>query len=146
MNKAASPHVDPDGQPSPVAPAEPAPASAHQENIEMRILLFAAALSISGIAVAQTSQPSGQTVDDPSQATGPQGITQQGTDPEGRAMAPAGTDQIPQEANADRVPMAGQGGPFEPRAAAGDYPPCSRTVTDSCIQTYERGVRRAPRR
>ena len=22
------------------------------------------------------------------------------------------------------------------------YPPCSRTVTDRCIQTYERGVRR----
>jgi hypothetical protein len=35
--------------------------------------------------------------------------------------------------------MRGVGGPVE----AGNYPPCSRTVTDSCIQTYERGVRRS---
>jgi len=57
----------------------------------MKRILFAAALSISGIAFAQpqtdttTQQPSGQTVDDPSQATGPQGVTQQGTDPQGQA-------------------------------------------------------------
>lgn len=31
-------------------------------------------------------------------------------------------------------------------AAEGDYPPCSRTVTDRCIQTYERGVKAKPRR
>jgi hypothetical protein len=31
-------------------------------------------------------------------------------------------------------------------AAAGEYPPCSRTVTDGCIQTYERGVRSSRRR
>jgi hypothetical protein len=34
------------------------------------------------------------------------------------------------------------GGPAE----AGNYPPCSRAVTDSCIQTNERGMRRRPRR
>jgi hypothetical protein len=28
-----------------------------------------------------------------------------------------------------------------PRDARHHYPPCSRTVTDSCIQLYERGVR-----
>lgn len=28
-----------------------------------------------------------------------------------------------------------------PREARGGYPPCSRTVTDRCIQLYERGVR-----
>jgi hypothetical protein len=33
----------------------------------------------------------------------------------------------------------GVGGPY---TAAKSYPPCSRTVTDSCIQTYERGRRR----
>jgi len=27
--------------------------------------------------------------------------------------------------------------------ASGGYPPCSRTVTDRCIQLYERGVRTA---
>jgi hypothetical protein len=89
----------------------------------MRKVLFAAALSISSIAMAQSStttqptttttgtaaQPSGQTVDDPSQATGPQGVTQQGTVPNNQS------------------------------GAGREYPPCSRTVTDGCIQTYERG-------
>lgn len=45
-------------------------------------------------------------------------------------------------------PGVGAGGPFE-AAAAGDpvnasgYPPCSRTVTDRCIQLHERAVRAA---
>lgn len=108
----------------------------------MKMLIFAAALSISGIAFAQ-SQPSGQTVDDPSQATGPQGVTQQGTDPNGQAVAPAGTNEMATPAPGQAT-VPSVGGPFEPRAAAGDYPPCSKTVTDSCTQTYERGVR--PRR
>ncbi len=53
----------------------------------------------------------------------------------------------------DRV--TAMGGPYEPADNAGedrgtawprtsrsDYPACSRTVTDRCIQLYERGVRR----
>ena len=54
----------------------------------------------------------------------------------------------------DRV--AAMGGPYDPesgdvdegrtaawpRASRSDYPACSRTVTDRCIQLYERGVRR----
>ncbi|MEA3045145.1 MAG: hypothetical protein QOH47_2983 [Sphingomonadales bacterium] len=35
----------------------------------------------------------------------------------------------------DKDDMAG------PPEARGGYPPCSRTVTDNCIQLYERGVR-----
>jgi hypothetical protein len=43
--------------------------------------------------------------------------------------------------------MTNQQGAFASRPAAGEYPPCSRTVTDGCTQTYERGVRRSrPRR
>lgn len=95
----------------------------------MKSIILAAALSVSGIALAQTTtttsttqttaQPSGQTVDDPSQSTGPRGVTQQGTVPDGQSSG----------------------------ASGGDYPPCSRTVTDSCIQTYEKGVRGSrPRR
>jgi hypothetical protein len=51
--------------------------------------------------------------------------------------------------------VAAMGGPYEPADDAGkdrasawprtsrsDYPACSRTVTDRCIQLYERGVRR----
>jgi hypothetical protein len=38
---------------------------------------------------------------------------------------------------------AGVGGPLLDAAgqpvAEGDYPPCSKTVTDNCLQTYERG-------
>lgn len=121
----------------------------------IRPILFAAALSIGGIAVAQTEQPSGQTaeeppqptgqtVDDPSQATGPQGVTQQGTDPQGQAVPPAGANQtVAPEPGQAVVPSPAQNTAFQPRPAAGEYPPCSRTVTDSCIQTYERGVRRA---
>jgi hypothetical protein len=37
----------------------------------------------------------------------------------------------------------GMGGPT---SASGNYPPCSRTMRDSCIQTNERGMRRRPRR
>jgi hypothetical protein len=65
----------------------------------MRSILLAFALTVSGAAIAQTqpttTQPSGETVDDPSQATGPEGVTQQGTDPDGQATAPAGTNQAP---------------------------------------------------
>jgi hypothetical protein len=111
----------------------------------MRTILFAAALSISGIAYAQTEdqateQPSGETVDDPSQSTGPRGITQQGTDPNGQAMTPSGMNQgtSPMMSNDSNMAMS--------RPAAGQYPACSRTVTDSCVQTYERGVRRPARR
>lgn len=34
-------------------------------------------------------------------------------------------------------------GPSAPREVKTGYPPCSRTVTDNCIQLYERGVRTA---
>jgi hypothetical protein len=143
----------------------------------MKALLFAGALSVSALAFAQDAQqpapssqgsqtdaanqdmdatqstetqtdtqPSGVTVDDPSQATGPQGITQQGTDPSGQATAPAGTNQAP-AGGGMAVPAPGQGAAFTPRPAAGEYPPCTRTVTDNCVQTYERGNRRSrPRR
>ena len=136
----------------------------------MRTLLFAAALSISSIALAQNTtnsdtpaqtedeatqqtsedkaEPSGQTVDDPSQSTGPQGVTQQGTDPNGQATAPAGTNQgVQGQAGTGMVvPAPNQQAAFTPRPAAGEYPPCSRTVTDNCIQTYERRTRRPRRR
>jgi hypothetical protein len=109
----------------------------------MKSLLFAAALSFSSLALAQSAstsqstaaQPSGQTVNDPSQSTGPRGVTQQNTVPNGQASAPAGANQGPGTSSGS------QSEPFTPPPAAGEYPPCSRTVTDGCIQTYERGVR-----
>lgn len=99
----------------------------------MKAYLFAAALAVAGTAVAQT----GNTVNDPSQASGPRGVTQQGTDPDGQACTPAGFN-----ANSSAYPpcMAPGGTPTSTTGAT--PPPCSRTVTDGCIQTYERGVRR----
>ncbi len=128
----------------------------------MKTFLFAAALSISSVALAQTAgqnttqqdmtqqdttQPSGETVDDPSQSTDPEGVTQQGTDPNGQAAATAGTNEGVQNTPATGMaqPMPNQNAAFTPRSAAGEYPPCSRMVTDNCVQTYERGVRRGRR-
>jgi hypothetical protein len=64
----------------------------------MKTLLFAAALALSGAALAQ----SGQTVADPDQSSGPRGVTQQGTDPNGEACTPPGYN-----------------------AGTGGYPPCA---------------------
>lgn len=38
------------------------------------------------------------------------------------------------------APPPGWGADREDDARTGGYPPCSRTVTDRCIQLYERGV------
>ena len=94
----------------------------------MKIILFAAALTLGSAALAQ----SGNTVDDVSQASGPRGVTQQGTDPEGQACTPPGYN-----AGSSAYPTC----PSAP-APAPDLPRCSKTVTDHCVQAYERGVRR----
>ncbi len=97
----------------------------------MRIIIFAAALTLGGAALAQT----GNTVSDPSQSSGPRGVTQQGTDPEGQPCTPAGFN-----AGTSAYPAceAGSGS----AASTATPPRCSKTVTDHCVQAYERGVRR----
>jgi hypothetical protein len=122
----------------------------------MKALIFAAALALSGAAIAQTS-PAGNTVDDPDQSSGPRGMTQQGTDPNGEACTPpgynAGTGGYPPCAGAMGAMAGGaasggmaggtmSAGAGSGGAMAGNMPACSRTVTDRCTQTYERGVRR----
>jgi hypothetical protein len=87
----------------------------------MKIILFAAALTLGSAALAQ----SGNTVDDVSQASGTRGVTQQGTDPDGTGYPTCAA------------------GNSNAAAGAGATPPrCSKTVKDGCIQAYERGVRR----
>jgi hypothetical protein len=103
----------------------------------MKIILFAAALTLGSAALAQT----GNTVSDPSQSMGPRGVTQQGTDPDGQACTPAGFNagsSAYQACGAGGTASGGETGD----GAAGTRPPCSRTVTDGCVQTYERGMRR----
>jgi hypothetical protein len=97
----------------------------------MKMFVFAAALMLGSAAVAQT----GNTVDDPSQSSGPRGVTQQGTDPDGQACTPAGYN-----AGTTGYPTCEAG---SASAASTATPPrCSKTVKDHCVQAYERGVRR----
>lgn len=118
----------------------------------MRTILLAAALSIGGMATAQTTTTSGTaqadaTVGSPD-GTDPNarnvppgdGITQQGTNPEGQAVAPPGANQtITPIPGATIVPAPNQEAVFAPKPASEDYPSCSSTVTDGCVQRYERG-------
>ncbi len=58
------------------------------------------------------------------------------------ATAPAGVNQtvvIPPGAKV--VVAADQSAAFTPTASTGELPPCSKTVTDRCKQTYEKGGR-----
>ena len=96
----------------------------------MKLLVIAAALTISSAAVAQT---------DPNARGVPpgDGITQQGTNPEGQACSPPGYN----------VGIGGYppcGGDQHPNVAPNPPtpPPCTKQLTDHCTQTYERGVRR----
>ena len=97
----------------------------------MKIILFAAALTLGSAALAQ----SGNTVDDVSQASGPRGVTQQGTDPDGQACTPAGYN-----ANTTGYPTceAGAGSP----ASTATPPRCSKTVKDHASRPMSAGVRR----
>lgn len=119
----------------------------------MRTILLAAALSIGGVATAQTAgtdavaqadatvgSPDG--TDPNAKAVPPgDGITQQGTNPEGQAVPPPGANQtITPIPGATIVPAPNQEAVFTPKPASEDYPSCSKTVTDNCVQRYERGV------
>ena len=110
-------------------------------------------LAVSSLAIAQDTDTSetevspADTSDDaaasPQTGTSGDGITQQGTDPSGVATPPAGTNQPVAVPPGAVVVPTNQTAPFAPKPATTEYPPCSKTVTDACIQTYERGVRRA---
>lgn len=87
-------------------------------------LLTAAALALSGAALAQTAP-----------ATDSRGIPVVSTP----ATAPAGTNvPVTAPAGTKLVVNPDQAAAFTPVAAAvTDLPPCSKTVTDRCKQTYE---------
>jgi hypothetical protein len=102
----------------------------------MKTLFFAAALALSSAAIAQT----GNTVNDPDQSSGPRGVTQQGTDPDGQACTPpgynAGTGGYP-ACGADMAGSGAMGGTAGTSGgggtigsgtmASGSMPACSRT-------------------
>jgi len=107
----------------------------------MKIMLVAAALMLGGAAVAQTTTtttaPSGGQLVQPSNAD-PE-LDARGipviSDP---ATVPAGFNAPPGMGGPDVDASAPP--PSQPATEA--YPPCTREVTDNCVQTYERGVRR----
>jgi hypothetical protein len=104
----------------------------------MKSAIFAAALLLSGAAaIAQdTSQPGQQVA--PGNANperDARGIPVV-SDP---ATAPAGANQPFTVPPGAQVVLQPQNQVFTPQPAAGDAPPCTRTVTDHCVQTYERG-------
>ena len=91
----------------------------------MKLAIFAAlALTASGAVLAQTAPE----VD----ARGIPVVS-------APAAAPAGANVMPAvPAGAKVVVSPDQSSVFAPVAAAGEMPPCSKTVTDRCRQTYER--------
>jgi len=114
----------------------------------MKSLLFAAALLVGGTAFAQTdmsAQPA------PAPAAG-QPVAPGNAAPERDARgipvvsepatAPAGTNEpVAPSTGVQAVVNPNQAAAFTPQPAAGEAPPCSRTVTDHCVQTYEVGGR-----
>jgi len=100
----------------------------------MKLILFAAALTMSGAALAQDqSAPDNSSPE--RDARGVPVVSSPATAPAGANQpVPAGATQV--------VPAPNQQQVFAPQPAQGEAPPCTREVTDNCTQTYERGHRR----
>lgn len=98
----------------------------------MKTTLFLIALATGGAALAQQTSAPGNTSPE-HDARGIPVIS----DP---AQVPAGWNEPPRPGGTGAPPSA-----TPAPMGAEDHPPCSRTVTDNCVQTYERGSRR-PRR
>jgi hypothetical protein len=117
------------------------------EDLPMKTALLAAALLCSGAALAQDYSTTTTTT---TAATG-QVVAPGNTAPErdargipvisDPAIAPPGFNQAP-GMNGVGGPLVDPSQPPAPMPATTSYPACSRTVTDHCVQTYERGVRR----
>lgn len=120
----------------------------------MKFVMMAAALMLGGAAVAQTTEeetappadaaapaPGNMSTMRTGQMVAP-GNSSPETDARGIAVisapaeAPAGYNQPAQTVPAGS-PMPTVAAPTP--TAAGPLPPCTRTVTDRCTQTYERG-------
>ena len=118
-----------------------------------KLILAALVVTASGAALAQTNTPPG-TVNTPSGTintppgtvnTSPGTVNASpGTDASGSAAGPAsatppaGADQsVTMPAGGAVTVDPAQNAVSTPMTASGDVPPCSKTVTDRCMQTHE---------
>lgn len=99
----------------------------------MKALFAAAALFTAGAAIAQETVPPGNNA--PARDSRNIPVV---SDP---ATAPAGTN-APVPPGPLALPTTDQRAAFATQPSTGEKPPCSRTVTDNCTQTYERRARR----
>jgi hypothetical protein len=115
--------------------------------LEMKLIMMAAVLTFGGAAVAQTTgDTTTETTTTATTTTAGQTVAPGNTSPErdargipvisAPAAAPAGYNQPAQTVPAG-TPMPAVAPPTP--TSAGELPPCTRTVTDRCTQTYERG-------
>jgi len=117
----------------------------------MKALLAAALLTAGTAALAQeTVAPPAPETAAPAQTVAP-GNSAPERDSRGivvvsdPATAPQGTNMAPPTGSGPLVPNPNQAQAFATQPSTGEKPPCSRTITDNCTQTYERGAGR-PRR
>ena len=107
----------------------------------MKLIMMAAAIMLGGAAVAQTTDDTTTTTTATGQTVAPANTSPE-TDARGipvisaPATAPPGYNQPARTVPAG-TPMPTVAPPTP--TAAGPLPPCTRTVTDRCTQTYERG-------
>lgn len=134
----------------------------------MKTVLFAAALLVGTAAIAQDVPETTADTSQGTLSTGTYvpGVTDPNAAPMTTTMTTAntwaastGTTVAPDNSNPEHdargiavisdpatvppgfngTPASAVGGPLEPVAGDASYPPCSRTITDNCLQTYERG-------
>jgi hypothetical protein len=103
----------------------------------MKPVLFAAMLSLGAAAAAQTTNIR---VDDGSpperDARGIPVVSAPATVP------PGANQGVPAAPGQQAMPAPNQAQVFATQPSSKEYPPCTREVTDGCVQTYERGSRR----
>jgi hypothetical protein len=99
-----------------------------EKDVRMKLIIMAAALMLGGTAVAQTTVAPDNSAPE-RDARGIAVISEP-------ASAPAGYNQAPQTFPAG-TPAPTVAAPTP--TSSGPLPPCTRTVTDRCTQTYERG-------
>lgn len=105
----------------------------------MKLVPFVAALMLSGAAMAQDTQPA--TTVAPGNAA-PERDARGIPVVSDAATAPAGVNQpVVAEPGARLVPNPNASAAFATQPSTENYQACSKTVTDNCVQAYERGSR-----